>query len=59
MKIIEFTAQYNNVRRDPVDSTVTVRARNISSGIRKAVNAALKDMPSGWELCAVTFSQVK
>lgn len=59
MKSIEYTAQYNNARRDPVSETFTVQARDISSGIRKAVTLALKSMPTDWELCAVTFSQVK
>lgn len=59
MKVIEYTAQYNNARRDPVIETFTVRARNISSGIRKALDLALKSMPGDWELCAIAFSQVK
>lgn len=59
MKLIEYTAQYNNARRDPVIETFEVRARDISSGLRKAVALALKSMPRDWELCAVAFSQVK
>jgi hypothetical protein len=59
MKMIEYKAQYNNARKEPVDETFTVRARNISSGMRKAVAVALKSMPTDWELCALSFSQVK
>ena len=59
MKVIEYKAQYNNVERYPVTEEIVVRARDISSGMRKAVAVALRARPQGWELCAIEFSQVK
>jgi len=58
MKSIEYRAVYQSPSGRVVDNKFEVVAKDINSGFRKAVEKALRDTASRWEIHSVEFVQV-
>lgn len=55
MRTLKYKATYQAISTT-VDDTVTVQARDLNSGARKAMGLALHQLPESWEFVSLEFA---